>query len=136
MCLTQHSMLAGPVASQVAVLLPKLFPLQHPMLTRQAADALTAMCGSGSVAVSVKALAALLGAVLDAEAAWASRDANAILSLIRLLDSGFSRWGTPSWGAHLLLSAEASGVLASGSSGTLHHPQRGQHGGVVDEGVP
>ena len=75
----------------LADLLPKMYHLQQPLLARQATDVLAAVCGSSSSRLAAKPLARLLTLVMDTQAAWQTSDANATLSLLRLLEAGFSR---------------------------------------------
>ena len=82
---------AGPVTAQHADALPKLYPLQQPMLSRQATDALAALCGSSSANLSARTLARLLTIVIESETAWETKDADALLSLMRLVETGCSR---------------------------------------------
>lgn len=77
-------------------MLPKLFHLQHPLLTRQAADVLAVFCGSKTINASSRTLGELLSSSLEADTAWRMRDANARLSLVRLVEHGLSRYNR-SW---------------------------------------
>ena len=82
---------AGPVIAQHADALPKLYPLQQPMLSRQATDALAALCGSSSASLNARTLARLLIVVVESETAWQTKDADALLSLMHLVETGCSR---------------------------------------------
>lgn len=86
-----NSVRAGPATAQLAAMLPKLFPLLHPILTRLTADALSALLGTGSANIGAKTRAALLGALLGSDAAWAAKDANAKLSLLSSVELGLCR---------------------------------------------
>jgi ribosomal RNA-processing protein 12 len=78
-------------------LLFKLYPLRQPLLSRCATEVLTALCGSSTGAAAgarlpAGTLAEVMGVVLDAgEQLWDRKDADAILSLTRLVETGFIR---------------------------------------------
>lgn len=73
-------------------MLPKLLVLHQPLMTRSALDALTALCSSDTDAIaSVKPFSKLLEAILTNEAVWEAKDANAQLSLLKLIETGLLR---------------------------------------------
>ncbi len=80
-------------ATAAAQLLLKLYPLQQPLLSRHATDALGALVsGPGTTSISAGSIAALLDAVLAAQGQAGERQgADVSLAVIKLLEGGLPR---------------------------------------------
>ena len=83
---------AGNVVSPLSSLLLKLFVLRQPMLSRSATDCLEMLCGARNSRLGATALADLLQQVLHQEAAWDKKDADLMLALTKLVETGFIRY--------------------------------------------
>ena len=81
----------GVVLGQIAGMLPKLFTVGHSMLSRQAADTLTALCSSSSARLNPRQLSDLMTQICSAESAWQSRDGDVQISLMKLVEEGYLR---------------------------------------------
>lgn len=83
--------LSPTAALSISQLLLKLFPLRQPLLCRHATDALAALLGSPNVRIGPTGMADVLSSVLAAQSAWDRRDADTLLSVIKLLEDGYIR---------------------------------------------
>ncbi len=75
---------------EVVGLMLKLYVLRQPMLSRSATECLAALC-AGSSSISAAALVEVLRNVVHMETAWDSKDADSLISLINLVESGYIR---------------------------------------------
>ena len=75
---------------EVVGLMLKLYVLRQPMLSRSATECLAALC-VGSSSISAIALVEVLRKVVHMETAWDSKDADSLISLINLVESGYIR---------------------------------------------
>ena len=89
-------LLTPTAATAAAQLLLKLYPLQQPLLSRHATDALGALVsGPGTASISAGSIAALLDAVLSAQDQAGERQgADVSLAVVKLLEGGLPRWAT------------------------------------------
>ncbi len=89
-------LLTPAAATAAAQLLLKLYPLQQPLLSRHATDALGALVsGPGTASISAASIAALLDAVLAAQGQAGERQgADVSLAVVKLLEGGLPRWAT------------------------------------------
>ncbi|KAJ9506030.1 hypothetical protein QJQ45_002495 [Haematococcus lacustris] len=130
-------LMAGPAVKAVVDQLFPLYPLRQPLLSRHTTQALTSLCTSPSSHLAPSTLADILMVVINAgDAVWVRSDADAILSLTRLLEGGFIRLAQADPGlcaarlaraVHALvpqLSAEQDGVRF-GTSQALRNLLRG-----------
>ena len=89
-------LLTPAAATATAQLLLKLYPLQQPLLSRHATDALGALVsGPGTTSISASSIAALLDAVLAAQGRAGERQgADVSLAVVKLLEGGLPRCAT------------------------------------------
>lgn len=85
-----------PLLSETAVisacqLIFRLFPLGQPLLNRHSTDVLASLLGSGSCPLGAKPLGDLVSFVLDQRDLWDRRDADSVISMTRVVESGIQR---------------------------------------------
>ena len=73
-------------------MLLKLYFLRQPMLSRSTTDCLEMLCSAKNSHMGAHGLAGLLQQVLQSEAAWDRKDADLVLALTKLVETGFIRW--------------------------------------------
>eukprot|EP00798_Chlamydomonas_sp_ICE-L_P031076 gene31076-6203_t len=85
-------LMSGPAVKTVVDLLFKLYPLKQALLSRHTTEALTALCSAPSSHLAPQALGELLMVIVDADdIVWNRRDVDTVMSLTRLVESGFIR---------------------------------------------
>ena len=72
-------------------MLLKLYVLRQPMLSRSTTDCLEMLCSARNSHLGAPALGDLLQQVLQHEAAWLQKDTDLMLSLTKLVETGFIR---------------------------------------------
>lgn len=82
---------AGSVVGPLSAMLLKLYVLRQPMLSRSATDCLEMLCSARNSHLGAVALGDLLQQVLQHEAAWLQKDADLMLALTKLVETGFIR---------------------------------------------
>ena len=89
-------LLTPAAATAAAQLLLQLYPLQQPLLSRHATDALGALVfGPGPSSISAASIAALLDAVLAAQGQAGERQgADVSLAVVKLLEGGLPKCAT------------------------------------------
>ena len=95
---------AGDILPRLSSMLLKLYFLRQPMLSRSTTDCLETMCSAKNSHMGAHGLADLLQQVLHSEAAWDRKDADLVLGLTKLVETGFIRWAKLALHALLLLS--------------------------------
>lgn len=83
----------GPTTAHLIEMLPRLFALRQQLLTRSTLDAMSSLSSAKlSHGFSAKHVSKLLASVLDNDTAWESKDSNALLSLLQLVEGCVLRW--------------------------------------------
>ena len=82
---------AGSVVGPLSAMLLKLYVLRQPMLSRSSTDCLEMLCSARNSHLGAAALGDLLQQVLQQESAWLQKDADLMLALTKLVETGFIR---------------------------------------------
>lgn len=82
---------AGDIVGRLSSMLLKLYFLRQPMLARSTTDCLEMLCSARNSHMGPHGLADLLQQVLRSEAAWNRKDADLVLGLTKLVETGFIR---------------------------------------------
>lgn len=115
---------AGDIVPRLSSMLLKLYFLRQPMLSRSTTDCLEMLCSAKNSHMGAGGLADLLQQVLHSEAAWDRKDADLVLGLTKLVETGFIRWAKlalhaflSSYCYHELLRCWSSGLHQLGLRG-------------------
>ena len=76
---------------RLSSMLLKLYQLRQAMLSRSATDCLEMICSARNSHLGPQGLADLLQHLLHLEAAWDRKDADPVLGLTKLIETGYIR---------------------------------------------
>ena len=82
---------AGSVVGPLSAMLLKLYVLRQAMLSRSSTDCLEMLCSARNSHLGPAALGDILQQVLQQESAWLQKDADLMLALTKLIETGFIR---------------------------------------------